>query len=45
MQLKSIESNQLNLMNLSKNMIKIVKKITNQKEIFDKLIAERISEI
>ena len=32
-------------MNLSKNMIKIVKKITNQKEIFDKLIAERISEI
>ena len=32
-------------MNLSKNKIKIVKKITNQKEIFDKLIAERISEI
>ena len=32
-------------MNLSKNMIKIVKKITNQKEIFDKLIAERVSEI
>ena len=32
-------------MNLSKNMIKIVKKVTNQKEIFDKLIAERISEI
>ena len=32
-------------MNLSQNMIKIVKKITNQKEIFDKLIPERISEI
>ena len=32
-------------MNLLQNMIKIVKKITNQKEIFDKLIAERISEI
>ena len=32
-------------MNLSQNIIKIVKKIANQKEIFDKLIAERISEI